>query len=368
MIRSRLLFLLASPVLFSGCSHSGAPPIAPPPTVRAQVVRSISAAQPQNIPSTGTLRAKETASISARVPGEIRRILVQPGDRVRAGQLLVVLDDAVARSALDQATSAAEAAARQQAAAQSEASLAAVTLARYQMLKRENSVSSQEFDEVEKRLQAAQLRADSYAAQTQQARAAVAGARTQLGYSALRAPFAGVVTARSADPGTLAAPGIPLLQLDGAGPLQVITAVDESMIGSVRMGMGVPVTIAGTTSTVNSAVAQIVPAADPASRSFQVKLDLPPARNLRAGMFATAEFPGLTREAILAPRSAIAMRGSLACVYAVGADGTALLRYVTLGSTHVDRVEILSGLSSGEVLVNNPGDRDLAGKRIEAQP
>lgn len=368
MSRSRLLVLLASLVLFSGCSHSAAPPAAAPSVVAAQVVRSISAVEPQSIPAAGTLRAKETATISAQVPGQIRRILVQAGDQVRAGQLLVVLDDAAMRAALDQASAAAEAASRQQAAAQSEASLAAATLARYQMLKKENSVSPQEFDEVEKRSQAAQLRVESYAAQTQQAQAAVAGAHSQLGYTKLHAPFAGVITARLADPGTLASPGVPLLQQDGGGPLQVITTVNESMIESVRVGMKVPVTIDGATGPVNSTVAQIVPAADPASRSFQVKLDLPSVKNLHAGMFATADFPGATRQTILAPQTAVAMRGSLACVYALGTDGIALLRYVTLGSTRGNQVEILSGLSAGETLVNNPGDRDLAGKRIEAQP
>lgn len=368
MNRSRLLFLLVSTVLFSGCSHSIAPPAALPTVVRAQMVRSISAAEPQSIPATGTLRAKETASISAQVPGQIRRVLVQAGDRVCAGELLVVLDDAVMRSALNQASAAAEAASRQQAAAQSEASLDAATLARYQMLKRENSVSSQEFDEVEKRSQASQLRVESYAAQTQQAQAAVDGARTQLGYATLHAPFAGVVTARLADPGTLAAPGVPLLQLDRGGPLQVVSTVNESMITSVRVGMIVPVKIDGVPGMVKGTVEQIVPAADPATYSFQVKLDLPPARNLRAGMFATADFPGAPRLTILAPQTAIAMRGSLACVYAVGADGLAQLRYVTLGSGHGDQVEVLSGILAGEMLVNHPGDRDLAGKRVEAQP
>jgi multidrug efflux pump subunit AcrA (membrane-fusion protein) len=69
---------------------------------------------------------------------------------------------------------------------------------------------------------------------------------------------------------------------------------------------------------------------------------------------------------ILAPQSAVVMRGSLACVYALDADGLAQLRYVTLGSRQGDQVEILSGLAAGEALVNNPGDRDLAGRRIES--
>lgn len=358
--------VLAAASLVSGCSRPGAPPAPSPLPVQAQLVRSLAATEPQSISATGTLRARETATISARVPAEIRQLLVQAGDRVRAGQLLVLLDDAAMRSALDQAKAAEEAASRQQMAAQSDALLAAGKLARYQMLKNENSVSPQEFDEVQTRSQSAQLRLESYAAQTQQAQAAVAGARTQLGYTALRAPFAGVITARLADPGTLAAPGVPLLQVDRDGPLQVVTTVDESLIASVRLGMAVPVAIEGATGAISGHVAQIVPAADPSSRSFQVKLDLPAGRNLRAGMFATAEFAGPSRPAILAPQSAVTRRGSLDCVYAVGADGAAQLRYVTLANPRGDQVEILSGLAAGEVLVNRPGDRDLAGRRIES--
>lgn len=363
---------LAVPFLLLGCSHSGAPVAAAPAAVSAQVVRSVSAEEPDSIAAAGTLRPRETATISAQVPGQIRRVLVQAGDRVRAGQLLATLEDAALRSSLNQANSAAEAARRQQMAAQADASLAAETLARYQTLQQENSVSPQEFDEVQKRSQAAQLRLESYEAQTQQARAAVAGAQTQLAYTTLRAPFAGVITARLADPGTLAAPGLPLLQIDRDGPLQVITTVDESRMASVHLGMAVPVTLDGVPGAVASSVAQIVPAADPASHSFLVKLDLPARNNLRAGTYATAEFPGATRQVILAPRSAIAVRGSLACVYAMGAGSVAQLRYVTLGATHGEAVEILSGLAAGETLVNSPGDRDLAGKRIvpasEARP
>ena len=71
---------------------------------------------------------------------------------------------------------------------------------------------------------------------------------------------------------------------------------------------------------------------------------------------------------ILAPRSAVVMRGSLAYVYALDSDGIAQLRYVTLGGGHGDQVEVLSGLTAGEMLIDHPGDRDFAGKRIEAQP
>ena len=366
MKRIALVSVLIVPVLLLGCSRSAMPVAAAPLTERAQVVQAVAIQEPQAIHTTGTVHAKETAVISAQVPARIGQVLVRAGDRVRAGQLLVTLDAAAMTSVLNQATAGEVAAEKQQMAAQSEASLAAQTLARYQMLKDQKSVSPQEFDEIEKRAETAQLRVASYTAQTEQAKAAVAGARTQLGYTVLHAPFNGIVTARLADPGTLAAPAVPLLQIDREGPLQLYTSVDESLIGTVHAGMKIPVSFDGSgAAALNGAVAEMVPAADPASRSFLVKLDVPSAPELRAGMYGSAAIPGGTKRMILVPASAVAQRGSLACVYALDANGIAQLRYVTLGPRHGDQVEILSGLGAGETLVNEPGDRDLAGKRIE---
>lgn len=365
MKRALPVSLVLVAALLSGCTRS-APAPAAAPAVQAQLVRSMAAQAPETIPATGTLHAKESAVLSAQIPAQIRQVLVQPGDRVHAGQLLIVLDSAAQHAALNEAGQAAAAARLQQMAAQSDASLAAETLARYRILQQQKSVSPQEFDEVEKRAQAAQLRLESYEAQSQQAQAAVSGARAQLGYTTLRAPFSGVITARLADPGTLAAPGIPLLQIDRDGPLQVYTTVDQSLIGSIRLGMKVPVTVDSGAAALSGTVAQVVPAADPGSSSFLVKLDLPPQKNLRAGMFATVQFPGAPRSMILVPQSAVAQRGSLDCVYALDSQSVAQLRYVTLGNRHGDRVEVLSGLAAGEAVVNNPGDRDLAGKRIES--
>jgi RND family efflux transporter MFP subunit len=365
----RALSLAVATLLLLGCSHSVRPAPAGPPVVQVDLVETVSVQTPQIIPTTGTLHAKETAAISPEVTGHIRRILVQAGDRVRPGQLLVTLDDAAMESALEQATAGEAAAQKQQAAAQTQASLAAQTLARYQMLKEQKSVSPQEFDEVEKRSEAAQLQVAAYSAQSDQAKAAVAGARAQLGYATLHAPFAGVVTARMADPGTLAVPGMPVLQIDRDGPLQVFTTVDESLIGAIHVGMKLPVSVAGAhAASLNGTVVEIVPAADPASHSFPVKVDLPALRDLRAGMYATLGIPGGVKPMILVAQSAVVMRGSLACVYAIDPNGMAQLRYVTLGAQHGNHVEILSGVTAGEKLVNLPGDRDLAGVRIEGQP
>jgi RND family efflux transporter MFP subunit len=171
-----------------------------------------------------------------------------------------------------------------------------------------------------------------------------------------------------ADPGTLASPGVPLLQVDQAGALQLQATVDESAIGAIHKGMKAQVAIDGGNSTsLTGTVAEIDPAADPASHSFLVKIDLPPSSQLRAGMYGTAEFANGVRQAILIPRSAVVMRGSLACAYVLDGQGIAQLRSLTLGATQGDLVEVLSGISPGEKLVDAPSDRDLAGKRIEVQ-
>jgi hypothetical protein len=113
-------------------------------------------------------------------------------------------------------------------------------------------------------------------------------------------------------------------------------------------------------------VQQIVPVADTGSHSFTVKIALPSSNQLRAGMYGTAQFANGTRQAIVVPSSALVQRGSLMCAYVVDSSSIAQLRYVTLGTVHGNLVEVLTGISAGEKLVDAPADRDLAGKRIDA--
>ena len=366
-LRGCLLVLPAA--IMTGChgADSSSPAVAE--TARAQVVESRQQQVPLNLKSTGTVHARESATVSARIMGSVEQVLVREGDDVRAGQPLIVLDDAALRAFAEQAQAGVKAANGARAAAETDAGLAASTLARYRLLQAEKSVSPQELDEVSRRAEVANARLDAARAQAEAALAQEAGARTQLGYARLAAPFSGVVTARMADPGSMAAPGMPLLQLDRAGALQLHSSVDESAIGAVRRGMQVPVSIGESEGpSIRGTVAEIVPAADSASHSFLVKIDLPDASGLRAGMYATARFANGTRQAVLIPRSAVVVRGSLACAYVLDGRQIAQLRYLTLGAARGDLVEALSGISPGEKLVNEPADRDLAGRHIEAQP
>jgi RND family efflux transporter MFP subunit len=361
--------LAASAALFAGC-HGGDSPTTPSTvqTVQVQIVESRQQTVPLNLGSTGTVQAKQSAVVSAQVMGRIQQVLVREGDSVRAGQTLVVLDDAALRSSVEQAQAGVKAAQNVQAAAQTNDALATSTLARYKQLDAQKSVSPQELDEVSQRAQAAAANLEAVRAQTDAARAQESGARTMMSYTRLAAPFAGVITARMADPGTMAAPGVPLLKVDQAGPLQLDASVDESAIAAIHKGMKVQVAIgSGSSANLTGIVAEIVPAADPSSHSFLVKIDLPSSAQMRAGMYGTAMFANGTKQAILIPRSAVVARGSLSCAYVLDSQGIAQLRYLTLGATQGDLVEVLSGVSAGEKLVDTPSDRDIAGKRIEAR-
>ena len=331
--------LTASTAIIAGC-HDGATAIAPGniQTMQARVVESQEQQVPVSLRVTGTVHARETAVISAQIMGRIQQILVREGDSVRAGQTLVVLDDAAVRSQLEQAQAGVKAAQNAQAAAQTNAALAASTLNRYKQLESEKSVSPQEMDEVSRRAEGAAASLDAMRAQTDAARAQESGARTMMSYTRLVAPFAGVVTSRMADPGTMAAPGVPLLQVDQAGALQLDATVDESGIGAIQKGMKVQVAVNGGASTSGAGtnlagtVAEIVPAADPSSHSFLVKIDLPSFSQTRVGKYGTAEFTNGAKPAILIPHSAVVVRGSLNCVYVLDVRGIAQLRSITLGA------------------------------------
>jgi RND family efflux transporter MFP subunit len=362
-----LLALISGAVL--GCKSTGPLRTATVETVQARIVESRQAETPAMVRATGTLHARETATLSAQVMGRVQQVLVREGDSVRAGQTLVILDDATLKSASEQAEAAVKAAENQQIAAQTNADLAASTLARYKQLQVQKSVSPQEMDEVTRRAEAATAQMNALRAQTNAIKAQQAGARAMLGYTRVSAPFAGVITGRAVDPGALASPGAPLVQIDSAGPLQLQTTVAESAIAFVHAGMKVSISMDGSAGAdPQGTVSQIVPVADSSSHSFMVKIDLPLSKELRPGMYATAEIPSGTKQAILASRSAIVIRGSLPCAYTVDSSNTAQLRYVTLGAAHGDAVEILSGIAANERLVDDPADRDLAGKRIEVRP
>lgn len=368
--RFTLAFLTAVTISgFPGCSSER--PAAAPST---ETVRNVSvlAVQPANVPdlleAVGTVTAAQSSNLASQMMGTIVETRVREGDRVHRGQVLAVIDDAQPRAAMDRAMAADHAAQQQLAAAESDLSLAESTLKRYQSLYEKKSVSPQEFDEVKTREQSALARRDMARADQAQAKAALAQARTALEYAQIRAPFDGVVTEKRADPGTLASPGMPIFTVEDVRRYRLEATINESDLRYLRVGQPAPVTIEALGDAgVSGKVVQIVPAADAASRSFVVKVELPADTRLRSGLFGRAKFARGERQSLLIPRTAVLDRGQLQGVFVLDQNKIAGLRYVTLGKYSGENVEVLAGLQSGERLVAKPGERDLNGKRIEAE-
>ncbi len=361
--------LLALVVSFGGCSNDRKDANAPPEVVRNV---SVSSAQRTTIPdyleAVGTVRAAQSSQIASQMMGNIVEMRVYEGDRVVRGQILAVIDDAQPRAGLDRATAAQAAAQQNATAADTDFHLAQATFKRYQDLHEKKSVSPQEFDEVKARYEGAQARRDMGRAGQAQAQAALAQARTALEYSRVRAPFDGVVTEKKADAGTLASPGMPLFTVDDPRRYRLEATVDEGEIGLMKIAQTISVRIDAVGADLAGKVAQVVPAADPATRSFLVKINLPADQRLRSGLFGRARIPRGEKTSILVPRSAVLERGQLQAVYALDSSQIAMLRYVTLGNIMGDRVEVLSGLDGSEKVVTTPGTQDLGGKKIEAKP
>jgi RND family efflux transporter MFP subunit len=366
--RAGLSALLLAAAALVGCSSEQKTVSAAPEKISNVSVLSVHRANvPDLLETVGTVRPAQTSLIASQMMGNIVDIRVHEGDRVRRGQVLAVIDDAQPRANLDRATAAELASGKEISATDSEYVLAEATYGRYQTLLDRKSVSPQEFDEVKARYQAAQARRDMAVAGQSQAKAALEQARTAAGYSRVLAPFDGVVTEKKVDVGTLASPGMPLFTVEDVRRYRLEATVNESDLRFVRAGQQVPVLIDALGDKESTGkVVEIVPAADPGSRSFLVKIELSAEAALRSGLFGRAEFTRGERTSLLIPQSSIVERGQLQGVYVLDSNHIASLRYITIGKPSGQQVEVLAGLQDGETVVADHGGQDLGGKKIES--
>jgi multidrug efflux pump subunit AcrA (membrane-fusion protein) len=352
-----------------------------PPLVKGVQVEQIALSPVDDYyEATGTVRSKTTTQISARIIGVVTALRAREGDHVRAGQSLIEIDNRDAQTQLQKANAglreaqealveveqSINAAQSAKAAAEANKRLAAATLARYQILLERRSVSPQEFDEVKAKHQVAEAEADraekvlqmlaakksQTAARVDQAKAEIANAQISAGYARITAPANGVVTARSIEVGATATPGAPLLTIEDDANYRLEAAVEESQLGRIRLNDAALVRIdALGNEELTGKVAEIVPAADPASRSYTVKIALPARRMLRSGLYGVARFMTGQKQVILVPRKSVVQRGQLTGVFAVDSNGIARLRLIKPGKSYGDRVEVLSGIGEGERIV-----------------
>lgn len=370
MLPPRLAALPLALLVVPACSPASAHKHDPePPPVRVEVRTATAEPLPVLHRSSGTVRGRATAVLSSKTTGYVRAVDVRAGEVVKSGQVLATLEardvEASARRAqagLEQSLASQGEADGALIAAKTQATLARTTRDRVAKLFESSAVSAQELDDADARMRAAAAQEEMAKARSEAARHRIAQARAEmgevsavLGYSRIVAPFAGRVIERHVDPGTLAAPGAPLLVLEEQGVLRVEASVPESKAGALTLGERVDVVVESTSKELAGHVSEIVPMVDVASRAFVVKVDLDgDVRALRPGMFARASFPIGVRKALVLPRGAVTPSGALDRVFVVDGE-RAHLRMVTLGEAQGDRIEVLSGLEEGERVVLHPG-------------
>ncbi len=189
-----------------------------------------------------------------------------------------------------------------------------------------------------------------------QAQAALQAAQTMYGYSRLYAPFSGVITSRRIDPGDMANPGMPVISMDDDSLYRLVATVPESEIGSLKLHQQVTLELPTLQVTLQGPVSRIIPSADPATRTFTVKADLPCYAGVKSGLYGVLKATKRMAERLLVQREAIFESQGLQKAYVVE-NGKATLALVKLGDVHGDLVEVLSGLSEGQQVIVAPLDK-----------
>jgi RND family efflux transporter MFP subunit len=297
---------------------------------RSPVVETISAV--------GSVQPRRKADIAGQIIATVHEVKVQPGDRVRRGDVLIILDD-------------------RELVAQKGEALAAVAAAEVEvgarrrdydriMLVATGSTSKEEKDRVNGAHDLAQ-------ALLERSRQQVARIEVQLSYTQIKATSPGVVVDRFADPGDLAVPGKPLLAVQDTRELELHVSVPESRALNVSVGRKLTLRIDAANFAGSGTVREVVPLAQQASRSVLVKVTLPSDMSapVYAGMFGRVTLPVGQSSRLLIPRAAVKQVGQLELVEIAGVDGTLERRFVRMGRSFDGDVEVLSGLNEGEKVV-----------------
>ena len=292
----------------------------------------------ENVPA--SVEATQATLISSRLMARIIAVKVRAGDTVNRGDLLLELENSDIKAQVQQA----EARIRGTSARLKEAKQ---NLDRVQELQKGGVMSVSDLDK-------AQAAHETLVAEMAGARQALEEARTDLSYTEIVAPFDGRVVDRFAEPGDTAQPGTKLLALYNPLSLRVEAHVREHLALNLEVGQPLQVEIPSLNKIVDAVIQERVPAADPGSRSFLVKVGVAFDKNMLPGMYARLLVPAGIEKQLLIPADRVVHVGQLDLVW-VHQDGHSYRRFVRIGQVVQDgKVEILSGLADGDMVLPNP--------------
>jgi RND family efflux transporter MFP subunit len=319
-----------------GCAEEPAHPAAGVPPRTVQVAEADRTSRSIVTEVVGTVRAVRSATIAPLISGTVAEVRVGMGSAVRAGEVLVRLSAREVDARLEQTRAVAALAKREH--------------DRAATLVRDGAIPAAQYDAAASQWTVAQAR---------QAEASIVA-----DHAVLRAPFAGVITAKLASVGDTAMPGQPLLVLEAPGALRFEARVPESIGSGLTIGEPVLVRLEGLGVDVEGRIAELQPASDDATRTRLAKIDLPPTPGLRSGRFGRVLLATGAALVVSVPADAVAHHGQLESVFVVEA-GIARLRLVRGGRTKDGRVEIASGLAGHERVVLAGATELVDGQRVE---
>lgn len=288
-------------------------------------------------PAESVVEAVRQATVSAQVAGRILDVRAEPGQRVRAGELLMRID---AREAAEGV-----------AGAQAQLIQAQANFDRTQNLQRQKFVSAAALDQA--------------AATLKSARAAAAQAGAGLSHASVVAPLAGLVAERHVEPGEMAAPGKPLVTVFDPKGMRLIASVPQYKLAELRAARIARIEFPETGRWLEAVRIEVLPTLDARSHTVTARVYLPAdVEGIVPGMAARVHFITGSAVKLTLPPRAVVRRGEVSAVYVIGADGQPRLRQLRLGEAVAGGdLEVLAGLAAGDEVSLEPLK---AGMRLRA--
>ncbi|MEW6238477.1 MAG: efflux RND transporter periplasmic adaptor subunit [Candidatus Omnitrophota bacterium] len=290
----------------------------------------------QSAEAVGSIQSRSTTNIASKILAAIETVAVRPGSQAKKGDLLITLDDRDLRARLQQTRNAVE-------AAQAVLDKAKKDRQRFESLLKTQSITQNTLDDAANAEQIA-------AARLEQANQQVREADVMLSNAKIFAPIDGTITEKYCDPGDIATPGKTLLTMYDPSNLRVEVAVREQLSGRLKIGDSAPVVIDAISQEMTGTVEEIVPSANPASRSVVVKVSIPREGGIYPGMYGRIRIPLDPVKCLVIPADAVRKVGQLEIV-TMKKEGVLTTRSIRTGMKFDKNVEILSGLSEGDEIV-----------------
>jgi len=353
--------LLLSAFLFLSCGKDRKEITENTPAIPVKVSGNTISTNPSFVTASGKIEAENSANVSTRMMGYVTKMHVKVGQKVNAGQLLVSINNTDLQAKK----------------AQVDASILQATAAfnnakkdfeRFTVLFNQQSASQKELDDMTSRYEMAKAGLEA----AKQMRNEVVA---QFGYSNITAPFSGEVTNTFVKEGDMANPGMPLVSIEGASHLQVTAMVSESDIANIQNGMAVKILVKSINKTVTGKVTEVSSSAKNTGGQYLVKINLTQTdKAILSGMFVNVQFPLANKtlttvisDKVLVPESALVKQGQLTGIYTVGNGNTAILRWLRIGKTFDNQVEVLSGLSAEEPYIVSAEGKLFNGAKVSIQ-